>query len=148
MPDSSMTITEILEVLPHRFPMLLVDRILEVIPGKSCIGLKNVTINEAFFEGHYPGNPIMPGVLIIEAMAQAGSVILLADPKFKGRVPIIGAIDNVKLKKPVTPGDALISEVELLWLKGSVGRLRAQATVDGQLCASMELTFMMVSKGA
>ncbi len=146
MANHSMNVQEIMEYLPHRFPMLLVDRILEVVPGKTCKGLKNVTINEAFFVGHYPGLPIMPGVLIIEAMAQAGAVILLTDPKLKGMVPVIGAIDSVKLKRPVVPGDALISDIELLWFKGGVGRIKAQATVDGQLCASMEMTFKLVPK--
>ncbi len=141
-----MEIVEIMQCLPHRFPMLLVDRIIEVIPGKSCKGLKNVTINEAFFQGHYPGMPIMPGVLIIEAMAQAGAVILLTDPKYTGMLPIIGAIDDVKLKRQVVPGDQLISEIELLWIKSAVGRLRARATVDGELVANMEMTFKLVPK--
>lgn len=146
MADHAMLIEEIMEHLPHRYPMLLVDRILEVVPGVSCKGLKNVTINEAFFEGHYPGMPIMPGVLILEAMAQAGAVILLSDPKFKGMVPVIGAIDSVRLKRPVVPGDQLISNIELMWYRGSIGRIKGDATVDGQLCASMEMTFKLVTK--
>lgn len=111
---NSKDINEIMAVLPHRYPMLLVDRILDIEPGKRVRGLKNVTINEQFFTGHYPGMPIMPGVLIIEAMAQTGAVMLLAEEGLQGTFPVIGAIDKVKYKKPVVPGDALITEVELL----------------------------------
>lgn len=142
----NLKIKEIFEYLPHRFPMLLVDRIIDVEPNKRCVGLKNVTINEPFFEGHYPGMPIMPGVLIIEAMAQAGAVILLSEPEYSGMVPIIGAIDNVKFKRPVVPGDQLISEIELLWIRNSVGRISCKATVEGELAASMEMTFKLVRR--
>lgn len=141
-----MDINQILEVLPHRYPMLLVDRILEVEPGKRCRGLKNVTINEAFFQGHYPGMPIMPGVLIVEAMAQAGAVILLSDDKYRGFIPVIGAIDDVKLRRPVVPGDALVSEVELLWIRQGIGRIRAVCTVEGEVAAQMEMTFKLVAR--
>lgn len=143
-----MNVNEIMEVLPHRYPMLLVDRILELEPGKRAKGLKNVTINEAFFQGHYPGMPIMPGVLIIEAMAQAGSVILLTLEEYKGLVPVIGGIDDVKLRRPVVPGDTLISDAELLWIKSSVGRMRAVATVEGQTVASMEMSFKLLKGGS
>jgi len=142
-----MNINEIMEYLPHRYPMLLVDRILEVIPGERVTGLKNVTFNEAFFQGHYPGFPIMPGVLIIEAMAQAGAVILLSDPQYQGLTPIIGAIDDVKFKRPVVPGDQLKTEIEMLWFRNGIGRIKGVATVDGELAASMELTFKL-SRGA
>lgn len=121
--------------------MLLVDRILEIDPGKSLTGLKNVTMNEPFFQGHYPGKPIMPGVLIIEAMAQAGAVMLMAYEEHKGKFPLIGAIDGVKFRRQVVPGDQLISSVELLWLRNSIGRLKATSTVDGEFVASMEMTF-------
>lgn len=139
-------IEQIMESLPHRYPMLLVDRILEVTPGESCIGLKNVTMNEAFFQGHYPGMPIMPGVLIVEAMAQAGACILLADPKYHGKAPIIGAIDSVKLKRKVVPGDQLISNIELMWMRGDIGRMKGVATVDGETVATMEVTFKLVEQ--
>lgn len=141
-------IEEIMGFLPHRYPMLLVDRILEVEPGKSCKGLKNVTINEAFFQGHYPGMPVMPGVLIIEAMAQAGAILLLSDSDNSGRVPLIGAIDNVKFRRPVVPGDQLISEVELVYFRNHIGKFIAKATVDGELCASMECAFKLTSRKA
>ena len=139
-----MNVTEIMEVLPHRYPMLLVDRILELEQGKRAVGLKNVTINEAFFQGHYPGMPIMPGVLIIEAMAQAGAVILLTFDTYRNYVPVIGAIDNVKFKRQVVPGDAMVSEVELLWIKSGIGRIKGTAKVDGQIAASMEMTFKLM----
>ena len=138
-----MDINEIMRVLPHRFPMLLVDRILEV-SDTSAKGIKNVTINEAFFQGHYPGRPIMPGVLILEAMAQTGAVILLGNPAYKGMIPVIGAIDDVKYRRQVVPGDQLLIDVELLWMRQGVGRIKATATVDGDLAAQMELTFKLL----
>ena len=141
-----MTVEEIMDVLPHRYPMLLVDRILDIEPGKRCRGLKNVTINEAFFIGHYPGKPIMPGVLILEAMAQAGGVVLLCEPHNAGKVPLIGAIDEVKFKRPVVPGDQLISDVELLWFRKGIGRMKGVATVDGEVAATMLMTFVLATK--
>lgn len=125
--------------------MLLVDRIVEH-SGNRCVGIKNVTINEAFFQGHYPGMPIMPGVLIIEAMAQAGAVLLLAEPEYEGLVPVIGAIDDVKFRRMVVPGDQLRSEIELIWIRNNIGRIRGKATVDGELAASMEMTFKLKRK--
>lgn len=139
-------IEDILRCLPHRYPMLLVDRILDVVPGKSCVGLKNVTINEAFFQGHYPGQPIMPGVLILEAMAQAGAVIILSDPQYAGRVPVVGSIEQVKFKRPVVPGDQLVSRLELLWFRSGVGKVQGTATVDEQVVATMEATFKLVAR--
>ena len=139
-------IEEIMDSLPHRYPMLLLDRILELTPGKTSTGLKNVTMNEAFFQGHYPGKPIMPGVLIIEAMAQAGALVILSDGEHKGKLPVIGAIDNVKFKRPVVPGDQLVSSAELLWFRNQIGRMRSVATVDGEVVATLELTFKLVPK--
>jgi len=134
----------ILDTLPHRYPILLVDRIIEIDPGKRIVGLKNVTINEPFFQGHYPGEPVMPGVLILEAMAQAGALLLLMDHKFKGRIPLFGAIDNVKFKRMVTPGDQLVSTLELEWFRGTVGKMKGTARVDGQIAATMEATFKLM----
>lgn len=128
--------------------MLLVDRVLDAEPGKTLRGLKNVTINEAFFQGHYPGKPIMPGVLILEAMAQAGAVMLLMQDEYKGRVPLIGAIDNVKFRRPVVPGDQLISDIELMFFRNGIGKFKGNATVDGELAASMEMTFKLMERGA
>jgi beta-hydroxyacyl-ACP dehydratase FabZ len=140
----AMDIQKILEMLPHRYPMLLVDRIIWVADdGRACKGLKNVTMNEPFFQGHYPGTPIMPGVLIIETMAQVGACILLSLPEFKGSVPLIGAIDDVKFKRPVTPGDQLISECTILWVRGRIGRMKGVATVNGEVAASMEMSFKL-----
>ncbi len=140
---TNMDINQIMEVLPHRFPMLLVDRIIEV-DATRCKGIKNVTINEAFFQGHYPGRPIMPGVLILEAMAQTGAVILLANPQFKGAVPVIGSIDDVKYKRQVVPGDQLVLDVELLWMRNDVGRIKGRASVEGETAAQMEMTFKLL----
>ena len=129
--------------------MLLVDRILEISEDcKHGRGLKNVTINEPFFQGHYPGKPIMPGVLIVESMAQVGAAILLMTPSLKGHMPLIGAIDGVKFKRLVQPGDQLIIDVEILWLRGTIGRTKGTATVDGEVAASMEMTFKLVPKEA
>ena len=139
-------ILEILEVLPHRFPMLLVDRVLDVVPGKTCKGLKNVSINEGFFQGHYPGRPIMPGVLILEAIAQVGAVMLLAMDEYRGKVPLIGAFDNVKFRRPVVPGDQLIIDVELHWVRGSIGKCSGVARVEGEVAAQMEMIFKLSDK--
>lgn len=141
-----MTITEIMQYLPHRYPMLLVDRVLEVVPGKSCRGLKNVTMNEAFFQGHYPDMPIMPGVLIIEAMAQAAAVMLLSAPEHQGKVPVIGGIDEVKFRRPVVPGDTLISDTELIFFRSGIGKFKAVGTVEGEIVAQMEMTFKLIGK--
>ena len=135
-----------MEFLPHRYPMLLVDRVLEVVPGVSTRGLKNVTINESFFLGHYPEVPVMPGVLIIEAIAQAGAILLLSDPIHKGKIPLIGSFDNVKFRKPVVPGDQLISDVRLVFYRNGVGKFAGEASVDGEIVASMECAFKLVDE--
>lgn len=142
-----MNVEQIMEYLPHRYPMLLVDRIIELEPMKSCIGIKNVTINEGFFQGHYPGFPIMPGVLVVEAMAQAGACMILGDERNKGFVPLIGAIDDVKFRRPVVPGDQLRSEMELMWYRNQIGRIRGQSYVGDEPVASMELTFKLMKLG-
>lgn len=141
-----MDIQEIMKFLPHRYPILLVDRIVEVEPRKRCVGIKNVTMNEPHFQGHYPGTPIMPGVLIIEAMAQAGAVILLSDPDLEGLLPVIGGIDNVKFRRQVVPGDQLRMEIELVKFKGTVGKIHAVATVEGQTAAEMEMIFKLIPR--
>jgi len=134
----------ILDTLPHRYPILLVDRILEIDPGKRIVGLKNVSFNEPYFQGHYPGEPVMPGVLILEAMAQTGAILLMSDNKFKGRIPLFGAIDNARFKKIVSPGDQLISTLEVEWFRGTVGKMKGTATVEGQVAAIMEATFKLM----
>lgn len=137
-------INQIMEIIPHRFPMLLIDRVEEVEPGKKITGYKNVTMNEPFFQGHYPGRPIMPGVLIIEALAQLGAVAILSMEEYKGKTPIFGSIKNAKFRKMVIPGDVLKLEVEMLKLKGPAGIGKAIATVDGKKAAEAEITFMIV----
>src|ERR1044071_2901131 len=117
-------IEEIRSVLPHRYPMLLVDRILEIETGKRAVGLKNVTINEDFFNGHFPGQAMMPGVLILEAMAQVGGVLMLSLPDHEHRLAVIGGIENVRFRKPVVPGDSLVTEVEVISVRSSFGKVK------------------------
>ena len=141
-----LNIEKILEYLPHRYPMLLVDRIIDFEQGTRCTGLKNVTMNEPFFQGHYPAFPVMPGVLIIEAMAQAGAVILLSDPDKAGLIPLLGSIDDVKFKRAVVPGDQLITNVELLWYRSRIGKVKCVGSVNGDTVATKELTFKLIPK--
>lgn len=140
-------IQKILEHLPHRYPMLLVDRLLEVNEDYTHgRGLKNVTINEAFFQGHYPGMPIMPGVLIVESLAQVAAAVMLMNPKYGNRIPIMGALDKVKFKRMVVPGDQLIIDSDILWVRGRIGKGTGVATVDGEVVASAELMFKLVDR--
>lgn len=134
-------INEIKKVLPHRYPFLLVDRILELEPGKRAVGLKNVSGNEPFFQGHYPDYPVMPGVLIIEALAQVGGVAVLTLPDFEGAVPLFAGIDRARFRKQVRPGDQLRLEVEMLRLRGTVGKGRGRALVDGAVVTEADLLF-------
>jgi UDP-3-O-[3-hydroxymyristoyl] N-acetylglucosamine deacetylase/3-hydroxyacyl-[acyl-carrier-protein] dehydratase len=138
------TVEDILQVLPHRYPFLLVDRILEIEEGKRIVGLKNVTINEPFFQGHFPGHPIMPGVLIIEAMAQVGGMLLMRtieDPSSK--VVYFMSLDNVKFRRPVKPGDQLRLELEVLQMRGTMSKMRGVAYVDGQVVTEAEMAAMV-----
>ncbi len=138
---------KILQYLPHRFPMLLVDRIIHFEAGKRIVGIKNVTVNEPFFQGHYPGHPIMPGVLIIEAMAQVGGLLLMdtiENPDEK--VVYFMSLDNVKWRRPVTPGDQLVFELELLQFRRSICRMRGEGYVDGKLVAEAELMARVVDR--
>lgn len=137
-------INQIMEIIPHRFPMLLIDRVEEIEPGKRITGYKNVTMNEPFFQGHYPGKPIMPGVLIVEALAQLGAVAILSMEEYKGKTPIFGSIKNARFRKMVIPGDVLKLEVEMIKIKGPAGIGKAVATVDGKKAAEAEITFMIV----
>lgn len=142
-----MDIKEIQEILPHRYPFLLVDRLEEFEAGKWGRGYKNVTINEPFFQGHYPGLPIMPGVLIVEAMAQVGALVLMKLPEFKGATPLIAGLEKVKFRRIVQPGDKLVTDVELLWFRNKIGCLRAVATVDDEVVCQAELTFRVARNG-
>lgn len=134
---------EIMEILPHRAPFLLIDRIDELEPGKRAVGCKAVTYNEPFFAGHFPQEPVMPGVLIVEALAQTGAVAILSVEENKGKTAYFGAMNNVKFKKKVVPGDKLCLECEIIKQKGPVGVGKAVATVDGKVAVSAELTFMI-----
>lgn len=141
-----LTSEQIQAILPHRYPFLLVDRIVAFEPGVRAVGIKNVTINEPFFQGHFPGRPIMPGVLIIEAMAQVGGVILLKLPETTGRLALFAGIDQVRFRRPVVPGDQLRLSMELITIKQKrIGKMRGQAHVDGQLVTEGELMFSLVS---
>lgn len=138
-----MDIVQIKEIIPHRYPMLLIDRVEELMEGQRIVAKKNVTINEPFFQGHFPHEPVMPGVLIVEAMAQAGAVALLSLPQFKGKTAYFGGIDKAKFRKKVTPGDTLILEVEILKIKANAGLGKGIARVDGKKVSEAELTFMI-----
>jgi UDP-3-O-[3-hydroxymyristoyl] N-acetylglucosamine deacetylase/3-hydroxyacyl-[acyl-carrier-protein] dehydratase len=138
------TVEDIMQVLPHRYPFLLVDKILDVEEGKRIVGIKNVTINEPFFQGHFPGHPIMPGVLIIESMAQVGGMLLMrtiADPKSK--VVYFMSLDNIKFRRPVKPGDQLRIELEVVHMRGSTCRMRGVARVDGEVATEAEFAAMI-----
>lgn len=132
---------EIMEIIPHRQPMLLIDTIEELEEGRRAVGKKCVSYNEPFFAGHFPGEPVMPGVLIIEALAQVGAVAILSQPDFKGKTAYFGGISNAKFRKKVVPGDVLTLELEIIKQKGPIGVGKAVATVDGELAAKAELTF-------
>jgi len=138
-----MDIREIKETIPHRYPFLLVDRILEVEEGKRAAGIKNVTANEEFFNGHFPDYPVMPGVLIVEALAQVGAVAMLKKEENKGRLAFFAGIDNCRFKRQVVPGDQLRLEVEMTRLRGSIGKAKAIATVDGELVCEADLMFAL-----
>jgi 3-hydroxyacyl-[acyl-carrier-protein] dehydratase len=132
---------QIQAIIPHRYPFLLVDRIIEVEYGVRAVGIKNVSINEPFFEGHFPNYPVMPGVLIVEALAQVGAVALLGSDEHRGKMAFFAGIDGVRFKRQVRPGDTLTLEVEMGRMRRGVGSGTARATVDGELAARGELMF-------
>ena len=138
---SLLTTTEIMEIIPHRQPMLLIDTIEELEPGVRAVGRKCVTYNEPFFAGHFPQEPVMPGVLIIEALAQVGAVAVLSCEKFKGKTAYFGGINSAKFKRKVVPGDVLTLELEIIRRKGPIGVGSAKAYVDGKVAVIAELTF-------
>ncbi|EDW21514.1 beta-hydroxyacyl-(acyl-carrier-protein) dehydratase FabZ [Bacillus pumilus ATCC 7061] len=137
---------QIQDIIPHRYPFLLVDRILEVEGEKRAVGIKNVTVNEEFFNGHFPGYPVMPGVLIVEALAQVFGVIMLGKEENKGKIGLFAGIDGCRFKRQVKPGDQLRLEVEVTRLKGPVAKGKAVATVDGEVACEAELTFSIGPK--
>ena len=142
-----MDVAEIMTLLPHRYPFLLVDRILEVQGTQKIVGLKNVTINEPFFQGHFPGHPIMPGVLIVEAMAQTGGLLLMGQVKDREKkVVYFMSMDAVKFRKPVVPGDQLRMEVEMLQFRGKIAKMKGVALVDGQVATEAEMMACVVDR--
>jgi 3-hydroxyacyl-[acyl-carrier-protein] dehydratase (EC 4.2.1.-) len=147
LPNSTVNIDSqaIMRLLPHRYPFLLVDRIISYVPRTLAVGIKNVTINEPFFQGHFPKRPIMPGVLIVEAMAQVGGIILIQMPESEGMLSVFAGIDKVRFRRPVVPGDQLIITAELLNLKRKrFGKMQARAEVAGQLACDGEMMFSLV----
>jgi len=138
-----LNINEIKKIIPHREPFLLIDRIDEYIPGKSATGIKNVTYNEYFFRGHFPDEPVMPGVLIVEALAQTGAVSILSEEKNQGKIAFFAGLDKVKFKRKVIPGDTLTLSVEIIRSKGPIGIGKGIAKVGDELAVSCELTFFV-----
>ncbi len=141
-------INKIREIIPHRYPFLLLDRVTFIEPGLKACGYKNLTANEPFFQGHFPGNPIMPGVLIVEALAQLGCVVMLVKEEYKNMIGLFAGIDNVRFKKPIVPGDKLELYVELLKLKGPIGKFKGVAKVDEQIAVEGEVLFALAPKPA
>lgn len=140
----SFDIMEIMSMIPHRYPFLLIDRITECVPGKYCKGYKNLTMNEAFFQGHFPGNPIMPGVLQTEALAQIGAGILMTLPEYKGKLVVYAGIDNCRFKSIVRPGDRLDMEVELTKIRGPIIKAHGKAMVGDKLAMEADMIFSVV----
>lgn len=145
-PAYSLDVRGILDLLPHRFPFLLIDRVLDYEPAKYVTAIKNATINESFFQGHFPDNPVMPGVLQIEAIAQAGAVLLLTDERLRGKVPYFMSIDRVKFRRAVYPGDQLRIEVEAIRVRTRMSACRGRVLVDGQLCTEAEIRSVLVDR--
>lgn len=138
-----LTINEIKEIIPHRAPFLLIDKVEEVTPGEKAVAYKNVTFNEYFFQGHFPQEPVMPGVLIIEALAQTGAVAILSLEELKGKIAYFGGIKNARFREKVIPGDVLRLEVEIIKRRGPIGVGQATATVGGKVVTECELTFVV-----
>jgi 3-hydroxyacyl-[acyl-carrier-protein] dehydratase len=143
----TLDIQEILGLLPHRYPFLLIDRVVEFDPGKRLVAIKNVTFNEPFFQGHFPNYPLMPGVLIVEAMAQAGAIIMLKEiPDRDKKLAVFTGIEKAKFRRPVTPGDQLRIEVDVLAFRSRLGRMEAKAYVDGKVVCQATLSCQIVPK--
>jgi 3-hydroxyacyl-[acyl-carrier-protein] dehydratase len=144
----SFTIQEIMDFLPHRYPFLLIDRIIEFERAKRVIAIKNVTMNESFFQGHFPGAPIMPGVLVIEAMAQAGAVLMLSEMEDRhSKLAVFTGIEGAKFRRSITPGDQIRIEVDVVSFRSRAGKMAGKALVDGKLACEATLTCMIVPRG-
>jgi 3-hydroxyacyl-[acyl-carrier-protein] dehydratase len=139
-----LTNIEIQNIIPHRYPFLLVDKVIEVEPGKKAVGIKNVTANEHFFQGHFPGYPIMPGVLIVEALAQTAGIAVALLEDNKGKLGVFAGIDNMKFKRQVVPGDTLRLEAEILVSKMGVSKAKVSASVEGEVAAEGQIKFMLI----
>jgi UDP-3-O-[3-hydroxymyristoyl] N-acetylglucosamine deacetylase / 3-hydroxyacyl-[acyl-carrier-protein] dehydratase len=144
--ESVLDINEVLKILPHRYPFLMVDRIVDFLGDNKCTGVKNVTINEPYFPGHFPGHPIMPGVLQLEAMAQVSSVLMLRKPENTGKIGYFMSADNVKWRRPVLPGDTLFIESEIIKIRGSIGQTRCRCLVNGDVVSEAELKFALLDR--
>lgn len=140
---TDLDVNQIQAILPHRYPMLLIDHVDQVIPGKMALAKRNVTVNEEVFNGHFPHNPVLPGALIVESLAQTGAVALLSQPEFKGKTAYFGGIKSAEFRRVVRPGDQMSLKVELEKVKGYIGVGKGVATVDGQRACTAELTFMI-----
>ena len=139
---------DIQKILPHKYPMLLVDKVIDLEEGKKITAIKNVTVNEPFFQGHFPGNPIMPGVLITESLAQTGAILLLSMPENKGKLGVFTGINNFKFRRQVVPGDTLVLEAELAQYRHSMGKANVKAAVDGAVAAIGEISFAVIDNAA
>ncbi len=146
--ETLLTNIDIQKILPHRYPFLLVDKVIEFEEGKRIVAVKNVTANEPQFTGHFPGNPIMPGVLITEALAQAGAIMLLSMEENRGKLGVFTGINNFKFRRQVVPGDTLVLEAELIVYRHGMGKANVKATVDGQTAAMGELSFAVIENAA
>lgn len=144
--ETLLTFDEIKKIIPHRYPFLLIDRIIELEDGKKCTGIKQVSGNEPFFQGHFPEYAVMPGVLIVEALAQVGAVAMLRLEENQGKLAMFTGIDKCRFKKQVTPGDTLVLEVEMTRVKGPLGKGVAKATVNGEIACSCEISFAILEK--